>query len=341
MSGTFSKRLGLGSNKGLPIYNDAPKGLRIGLWNLIEDLVDHKILPTALPNYETLYNKLTAAFHLERTKLSYYDVELEAMVLNLFAWNEVFDVIQFLFTEVYYYSYDEQENEWMIFPAKFSDARYQYTIKVNSILSTENIGWKLKSGFLERSGNETLDSEVLIKARKLLSNPAYQGPNEQFNSALKFFNQRPAPDKVNCIKEAVGALEGLARVLLKDPTVTLGKATDIFVKKGIIKKPFDRTFHALFGYASEMPGARHGAHDLPDIDMYETEFVLYSSASCMVLLAGCHPFNIIPEKPAEIRAKELEKPVISDFPEEEFPENDPTKEEEDPPEFPGDDEVPF
>ena len=46
MSGTFSRRQGLGPPKASLIYDDAPEGLRIGIWNLIEDYVEDKRLPT-------------------------------------------------------------------------------------------------------------------------------------------------------------------------------------------------------------------------------------------------------------------------------------------------------
>ena len=256
-------------------------------------------------------------------------------------WNENYDLIEFLFTQVFYYDWDDSDRSFVSMPAKVGDARYQYTIAINKILSAENIGWRLIHGILEKSGNEILAGPVLGKVRLLLANPLYKGPNDQFNNALKFFNQRPNADKVNCIKEAVGALEGLARILLKDFAITLGKATEAFAKMGVLKKPLDRTFHALFGYASELPGARHGAHDLPEIDMNETEFVLYASASCMLLLASRYqPPAAIPETPTTIRAEVPKKPIIFDFPGEDFPKDEPAdkKEEADPPPA---DEVPF
>jgi hypothetical protein len=343
MSGTFTKRHGLGSSKGAPIYDDAPTGLRIGFWNLIEDLVEHNIVPTGLPYYAGLYNKITAAFHIERVERPVCKDELKSLVLYIFKWNEVFDLIQYLFTEVHYCEYDQGPEEWFEVPPKFADARYKYTIKVNSILSTENIGWTLKNGILERSGNEVITGAVLAKARSLLTNPLYKGPEDQFSHALKFYNQRPKADKVNCIKEAVGALEGLARVLLQDSSITLGKAIEKLVSKGVIKKPFDRTFHALFGYASELPGARHGAAKVPEIDMNETEFVLYTSASCMLLLASRYqPPAAILEKPTISRAKLPKKPIVFDFPEEDIPPDAPAGKKEEPDVPPDDDDiVPF
>jgi hypothetical protein len=249
---------------------------------------------------------------------------IKEMVMVSFKWYEVFDLFEFLFAAVFYYDYDESEGEWTTFPIKVGDARYKYTKDINHLLSSENIGWKLRKGQLERLGSEVLDREIIEKARKLLLNPDFEGPNMQFNKALSFFSKRPSPDLENCIKEAVCALEGLSRILLNDKNITLGNATNFMVEKKIIRKPLDKTFHALYGFVSSEPGPRHGAHILPSIDIAESEFVLYNSAVCMLFLANKFGYKPIEEKP--------ELPEIDETPD--FPA------EEEPPDFP-DDEVPF
>lgn len=349
MSGTFSKLLGLGSFKDAPIFYEAPKKLRIGLWNLIEDLVDHKIPPTALPYCDGLYNKVTAALHIERIERPDSKSVLKDLVLITLEWNELFDLIQYLFTEVFYYEDDERGFDWAPIPAKFSDARYNFTVKINDIFKNNNIGWKLKNGFFERTGNEVLESEVIAKAKLLLGNPDFVGPNSEFNKALEFLNKRPRPDFAGCATKSVSALEGLVRILLKNNKITLGDATNLMVGKKIIRKPFDKTFHALYGFVSSEPGLRHGAHVLSTIDLSETEFILYNSAVCMVFLAsrlGAMPIEdksdvLSPKVFSKSLPTPVKKPVISDFPEEEFPEKEPPEEGEDSEFPPEDDEVPF
>jgi hypothetical protein len=330
MSDTFSKRHGYGDcSKGL-VFENAPQKLRIGLWNLIEDYVRRN----ALPDFGTLYTRLTAHFRFERSGINYL-YEMNRMVLVTFKWFEIFDLVEFLFSLVQYYGYDEYGN-WCHFPEKFGDIRYQYTKDINDLLSSENIGWRLKKGHIERLGSEVLDREVIEKARKLLLNPSFIGPNDQFNKALEFFSKRPEPDKVNCVKEAVCALEGLCRVLLKDENITLGVATNLMVGKKIIRKPLDKAFHALYGFVSTEPGPRHGAHVLPSIDIAETEFVLYNAATCMLFLAD--RFGVKPHQEGTVKPQSSGSEIVSDFPTEEEVIDLPADEE--PPEFP-DDEVPF
>lgn len=332
MSETFSRRYRYGDAAKEFKYETAPEKLRIGLWNLIQDYVKD----SRLPDYETLYKKITTSFRIARSGGPHFSSEIKQMAMISFRWFEIFDLIEFLFITVQYYDYDESEREWNVFPNRVGEARYQYTKDINNLLSSENLGWRLKKGRLERLGSEFLDKEVVEKVSKLLLNPDFIGPNNQFNKALEFFSKRPKPDLENCVKEAVCALEGLVRILLKDKNITFGDAINHMVGRKIIRKPLDKTFHSLYGFVSSEPGPRHGAHILPTIDLAETEYVLYNAATCMLFLAD--KFNIlsVEEKPAEGLPPEDE---VSVFPAKEETPDFPTEEE--PPEFPGDDEVPF
>jgi len=283
---TFSKRHGVGAGGDRVVFDSVPEKFRIGFWNLIEDLVGHKLYPTILPDFDVLYTRITSFFRLERTHGSSQRYGIHYMVSTFLRWNEVLDLVEFLFTEVSYISFDDIDQEHITIPEKVGTARYQYTKRINELLASENVGWRLKKGKLERVGSDVLDREIIEKARKLLANPAFAGPNNQFNKALELFSKRPSPDLENCIKDAVGALEGLARILLKDNAITLGKAVDKLVGKKIIRKPFDATFHALYGFVSTEPGPRHGAYVLSSIDIAEAEFVLYNSAVSILFLAN-------------------------------------------------------
>lgn len=253
MLDTFSKRYGYGKCAKELIYEEVPKKLRIGLWNLIQDYISANNLPA----YDVLYLKLTSFFRLRREdNINHFD-EIENLTLNTLGWNEIFDLIQYLFTLVVYYDYDEEEERECIYSEKVGRIRYSYTVDINKLFSSENIGWRLKKGKIERTSSEYLDKEVIEKIRKILQLPNFSGPNNQFNKAIEFFSKRPKPDRENCIKEAVGALEGVARILLNDKNITLGKAMNKLVRMDKIRKPFDKIFHVLYGFVSNEPGSRH------------------------------------------------------------------------------------
>jgi hypothetical protein len=308
MPGTFSKRHGYGPCAQEPILEDAPKKLRIGLWNIIQDYVRQN----NLSDYESLYLKLTSFFRLEREENINFFQKIEYFILNKLSWNDIFDLVEFLFTQVVYCDYDEEEERWRTFPEHVGEIRYSYTVEINNLLSKENIGWRLKKGKLEREGSEFLEKETVRVVREILKHPNFVGPNNQFNKAIEFFSKRPKPDLENCVKEAVGALEGVVRILLDDKNITLGEAVKKLLKVGKIRKPFNKIFDTLFGFASNEPGSRHGAFKLSEIDIGEAEFVLYNSASCMLFLCKKFGYKPIEEKP---EAPEIEK--YPDFPVEE------------------------
>jgi len=301
MSDAFSKRYGYEKGAKELIYEKAPQKLRIGLLNLIQDYVREN----NLPDYDELYLGLTYFFRLKREgNINHHD-EIEHWILNTFDWNEIFDLIEYLFKSVIYYDYDVNEGRWRVFPEYVSEIRYSYTVEINNLLSSENIGWRLKRGKLEREGSEYLDKEAIEKVKKVLKHSDFVGPNYQFLKAIDFFSKRPKPDLENCVKEAVGALEGVARILLKDKNITLGKAINKLVRTGKIRKPFDRVFHVLYGFVSNEPGSRHGAFKLSKIDIGETEFVLYNSATCMLFLCEKFGYKPIEEKKEELTEDEV------------------------------------
>ncbi|MHA1275303.1 MAG: AbiJ-NTD4 domain-containing protein [Promethearchaeota archaeon] len=289
MMGSFSKRYGYGPCANSLIFENAPEKLRIGLFNLIQDYVREE----KLPNFKELYLKITTHFKLDRSSYimntNQEESEIKAIVLTKFSWNEVFDLIEYLYSIVVYTEWDDFLGSYVIIDSEIKKARYNYTIDINNLLSSENIGWELKKGKLERRFHEYINEEVISKTKKILEHPNFAGPNIQFNKAIEYYNKRPSPDLENCVKEAVSAVEGLARILLNNPKLTLGDATNKIIKLGKIRKPLDKIFHGLYGFASEMPGTRHGATKIPNMKIEEAEFILYCSAASMIFL--CKIFN--------------------------------------------------
>jgi len=299
MSDTFTKRHGYGPCAKKLIYEEAPEKFRIGLWNLIQDYIE----PDNLPNYTELYLKLTSLFKLRREKEVDCSYEIGHLILNKFDFNEIFDLIEYLYQILVYTELDDDFGFCEI-PGLEKEIRCKYTTDINNLLSSENIGWHLKKGKLERKGSEYLDKEIIERVKSVLKHPDFKGPNNQFNKAIDFFNKRPKTDIENCVKEAVGALEGVARILLRDKNITLGKAINKIVKMGKMRKPFDKIFGALYGIASTEPGIRHGAFELSNASIAEANFVLYNSAACMLFL--CEKFGY---KPIEEEKKITEEEV--------------------------------
>lgn len=279
---TFSRR-----NKIIPpeiIYNDAPRNLRIGLCNIIDDYIYY------LDDYKNLYKIITNSFQIERESGISYKENVKYLVKNKLDWYKIYDLIELIFRNLSYKAYDDFIG-WNESPDESRKIRYKFTVDINSLLSNCNIGWKLKNGELQRRGSNLLDEEIIQKTKSLLSNKLFEAPNNQFADALSLLNKRPEPDTKNSIKEAVGALEGLARLLTGKKEKTLGDLIKILVNQGKLKKPLDKILDALWGYSSDKPGIRHGATCVFKPSIEEAFFIVYSCAACMIYLCEIYGYK--------------------------------------------------
>ncbi len=109
---------------------------------------------------------------------------------------------------------------------------------------------------------------------------------EQFRKATKFLydNEPEPPDTLNCVKEAVGAVEGLAKILLNQTSSTLGGLAKSLTSNYMNHPAMEKIIHGIYGVASDVPGARHGSHRQTDFGFSDAEFVFNVSASTILYL---------------------------------------------------------
>ena len=98
-------------------------------------------------------------------------------------------------------------------------------------------------------------------------------------------DERPEPDVENCVKDAVGALEGVARTLVGKPSAPL---------KGILNNdPFKLNIHPALresllkveGYEGDAPGAGHAkVAEKRNVEIADAEFVLTTCAAGILFL---------------------------------------------------------
>jgi hypothetical protein len=116
-----------------------------------------------------------------------------------------------------------------------------------------------------------------------LSVPRYVGPRQHLEKAVRFMAANP-PDAANATKEAVSAVEGLARIVTADHTATLGQLIDRLRSQSRLNPALAKSLEGLWGFASTEPGVRHGAAGPVQITDEEAEFAIGTSRAAMVLL---------------------------------------------------------
>jgi len=155
----------------------------------------------------------------------------------------------------------------------------------NRLFQEEYLGWRLKEGLVERVGTE--ESERLVdEARRFLRDARFAGPEEQFAKAVRALSVRPEPDTPNCVKDAVGALEGVARIVTGKPSAVLSKIVADLKGKEILHPTLAKCFEGLYAYRGDAQGAAHGAVTDVPVPLPEAEMTLNTSAALIIYLVN-------------------------------------------------------
>lgn len=121
--------------------------------------------------------------------------------------------------------------------------------------------------------------------RDQLAAPRYHGPQEHWVRVDRAMSQSP-PDLATGAREAINAVEGLAKVVTALPTGTLGDCVKKLRADESIDGATVKALEALWGFANASPGLRHGAHIAPTLSQPEAEYVIeHAEAMTRLLLS--------------------------------------------------------
>ena len=113
--------------------------------------------------------------------------------------------------------------------------------------------------------------------------PRYAGPREQWAKAQNFAHGE-ARDLANAAKEAVGAVEGMARIVTGRYNDTLGDLIKHLKAQYQIDPALAKSLEGVWGFASSSPGVRHGGVEPATIDDGQAHYVLDSSVAALRFL---------------------------------------------------------
>ena len=154
----------------------------------------------------------------------------------------------------------------------------------------------VRTGELEKSkdlARSYVEQELEIKVLKQdrtripvtdqLQAPRYAAVQTAWKKALSFHKSSPADDN-NACKEAVSAVEQLARIVVNDQAATLGEALTSIRASGRLQPPLLRCMEDLWGWASSTPGVRHGSATTSNVDAGVATYVLKCAEAAIGLL---------------------------------------------------------
>lgn len=90
------------------------------------------------------------------------------------------------------------------------------------------------------------------------------------------------PDFAHAAKEAIGAVEALARILVGEPSATLGECVKRLRSHGQVAGPALKGIEELWGIGNATPGVRHGAS--ASVDEATARYVVHISQAALNLL---------------------------------------------------------
>jgi len=154
--------------------------------------------------------------------------------------------------------------------------------KVNTILARDGIPWRLDhQGRVIRAFNPQVARQIQ-EVRTLLTNPRFQGPDEQFERAIGYMSQRPEPEEENCVKDAIGAVEAVANILAGTTGVQLNRLLDREPFSSAIHPVIREAIEKIYAYRGAAPGVAHGQVGPSVVSLAEAMWVLSISAATIL-----------------------------------------------------------
>lgn len=145
---------------------------------------------------------------------------------------------------------------------------------VNKIFLEENIGYRIINNQVVDITNE----EEIDEIEKAMDS-IFDTVNNHFEKALLFYSDRKNPDYKNSIKESISAVESMCCIICEEK-VELGKALGKLEKNGIyIHGAMKNGFQALYGYASDESGIRHGGIEDTEVTEEDAKFMLVTCSA--------------------------------------------------------------
>lgn len=186
----------------------------------------------------------------------------------------------------------EQNNDRIIHNIRFlkdsnlirthDDSWTTISITTQGVILTEN-GPELDRRFPVRFDFPEQTKKLIDTVEELLILD-YPAVLNQFTKAKVFLYLSQPPDYLNCVKEAVGAVEGLAKVVCNRPKGTLSDLLPELKRRHLSHPAMAKIIEAIYAVRSDEPGIGHGAYSASNFEYVDAEFFLNISACLIIYL---------------------------------------------------------
>ena len=145
----------------------------------------------------------------------------------------------------------------------------------NAVFEKYLVGYRVINGQILPITNE--EEKLAIEHAVEKSSDAVA---EQMTKAIRFFGDRQHPEYAKSGDCSISAVEAQCRILLNDPTPTLGKALKRLEDNGVnIHGSLKGAFDKLYGFTSDANGIRHAGIGPSDVDADLAKFMLVACSA--------------------------------------------------------------
>jgi hypothetical protein len=265
----FSERIGAKSSPTSIQLEGMSEALRNSLWNLIYHLYEADYFHDRVYWYKVAVHVARYFLKVPVDEVPNDDYESCIYIKKNFyqlKWYEVYDLIEFI-----------AEHYKVIVGNRYHPTkREQYEQEVNRILQAELSGYRFIAGVLSPISDEVEIKEIEEAAEKS-SQLGLEGVREHIRTALDNLGKKPAPDYRNAIKEAISAVESVARQLSGEKD--LGAALEKLSKQINIHGALKSGFTKLYGYSSDEDGIRHAILEQTSVGFDEAKYMIVACSA--------------------------------------------------------------
>lgn len=184
-------------------------------------------------------------------------------------------------------------------PSRHYDAE-GYGQRLEELLSREGLAYTFVGGEFEAYDPALAElglDQVASETLGILSG-ALAPAGEQYGRALQALHGRPS-DRPGAVRESVNALEAAMKILAQTPSASFGGALDELFRdrNAPHEKALRSGLKSLYGYASTLPGARHGQHENVRISHAEAALIVNLTGSTLAYVVS--EFQPAPPPPAQ------------------------------------------
>lgn len=263
----FSERYGHKPVRDIIQKESVDDHLRNGIWSVFHLCLWSKISHpsssysyTKNSNLNNLINKYWFNFFKEPNDTiplrSHESINIIRNLFFKFEWHTIYSFIE-----------ETLEN----YPSQYCEKKDKFIEQINQALERENSAYRIINDEIIPI---TSEQEIQSIETALENTNQYSGVQQHLNQALKLMSDRQNPNYSKSMHDSISAVEGLARLLLEDDSITLGKAIPRIRTKYELHPTLMESLNKLYGYTSDEAGVRHGSAQESNLSYIDAKFML-------------------------------------------------------------------